>query len=235
MVLIINKYSRYLWLSVFTVFCILSGCKCLEEKTFYSDGTVKSKFFYYLAQDGSVVKNGNAVTYSKDGKIKKIEHFKDGQLEGIVEHISPNYKQVFIFEQNEPKSLVTYNKNGDEISSCYIENGQLNGSQWIPLKGNKISFFKSGKIVREAECDNNGIKHGVSLQFNKSGNIISVINFKNGIKDGKFFEYYAGKKIKTKGYYLNGKKSGKWISYNQDGVVHSTINHTPVLPKKIEK
>ena len=80
----------------------------------------------------------------------------------------------------------------------------------------------------------NGVENGLSREYNSSGTLITVTNYKNGyfqkeekinrvdkggMRQGVYREYYEIDQIKTDGTYKDDKKNGIFKEYSMDGRV----------------
>ena len=88
------------------------------------------------------------------------------------------------------------------------------------LKGDKLKgTFKiaehDGSYSEISFTD--GIIFNMRINYDSNGNLLSEVNYKNGLKEGGFTTYFEDKSIEQKGTFSAGKKTGEWITYNNEG------------------
>jgi len=159
--------------SIIKMFCLLAlsfvlfSCNSTDEKIayikyqYYPDGSIK-EFYYYLNNNDIEVKHGERL-YFVNKKLKTKEHYIHGKLNGLIEHLSPTYKQHYFFENGKKLWLKTYNQDNKQISYCeYKNNLPYDGSIWIKMrvkitgKRSDLTYYKNGKIYKKVLCDKDG-------------------------------------------------------------------------------
>jgi antitoxin component YwqK of YwqJK toxin-antitoxin module len=79
--------------------------------------------------------------------------------------------------------------------------------------GNWVGYF-SNNLIYKVEYFNNGVKDGISIQFDRKGKISLVENFKNGLAHGKTTYYSQSNEFPvTETEYAYGKKNGLFRQY----------------------
>jgi antitoxin component YwqK of YwqJK toxin-antitoxin module len=125
-------------------------------------------------------KTGKWTTYV-DGKVKKVEHFKNGNLNG---------DEIFYYENGQIKSKGNYTDDEPD--------------------GEHISYYENGK-VETIEHYTEGKEHGQFLSFFENGKIEATANFKEGAPDGEFIVYDKQGELLSKGTFRDGEKVGVWL------------------------
>lgn len=78
-------------------------------------------------------------------------------------------------------------------------------------------YYKTGELYRQGFIKK-GNREGVWKYFNKNGDLIQTINYKDDLYDGLWTNYFPkNQKIKDKSYYVKGKRIGTYRSYYQNG------------------
>ncbi len=104
----------------------------------------------------------------------------------------------------------------------YSEGIYLNGFRNGGFIGGRYDY--SGKKCKTEEVNYlNGVKHGVQIKYDLSGNILSKGELRNGIKEGLWFSEFRkdDKGIVSKGEYKNGIQEGLWFSEDDNKVILS--------------
>jgi len=76
-----------------------------------------------------------------------------------------------------------------------------------------VGYYPSN-LIYKVEFYDNGLKDGVSLQFDKHGKVIMVENYRNGVLHGPSFSYgNSGDAPMSETDYANGKRNGVYRLY----------------------
>jgi len=59
----------------------------------------------------------------------------------------------------------------------------------------------------------------VRLEYWENGNVLSQVNYIDGIRDGSTRYYFKNGVLMTEGFFLKGKMKGVWISYYDNGQI----------------
>ena len=57
----------------------------------------------------------------------------------------------------------------------------------------------------------------VKIEYWENGNILSQVNYKDGLRDGSCRYYFKNGVMMAEGFYLKGKMSGYWHSFYENG------------------
>jgi antitoxin component YwqK of YwqJK toxin-antitoxin module len=79
--------------------------------------------------------------------------------------------------------------------------------------------YPNGQIMEKGNQQN-----GEWIQYFENGQIMTKVNFVNGLVNGESIEYFENGLIKTKGNYINGKMNEEWSYYNEKGQIVSKKN-----------
>lgn len=142
--------------------------------------------------------------YHKNGKLKKIENFKDDKLDGLV---TEYYESGILWYTAEYKNglqdgkIVSYDEEGNKAKESHLVKGEYEGSQteWWPSGEIKAKReYKDGKVISEETFTEN----------NSSDNPINVISKHNLSKDdfSKGYGYVALIFEELKGIKINDIK-----------------------------
>jgi uncharacterized protein len=141
-------------------------------ESWYPSGTKMLEGFY-----SQNLKSGKWVRYMENGKLEEITHFK------IVSKKLNNMDYGF-WKNKKVKESVRHGKFESYSQKDFqlTETGQyLNGLK----EGTWTAYLPGGKIPAFITNYKKGELHGLMIEFGKTGNKISEINYSNGIKDGK--------------------------------------------------
>jgi hypothetical protein len=129
--------------------------------------------------EGFVLDNkrtGMWIQYSDNGDIGLINHYVDGELEGVV-------------------LRMTY-RNQVDLKSTYRK-GQLHGP-WVS--------YKFGKVIEERNYANGKLDGVVKLYDERTFKVKQEAQYKNGVQDGFFRYYDENGNITLEYEYKNGEK-----------------------------
>tara|TARA_R110000868_G_scaffold337161_1_gene598039 strand:- start:168 stop:749 length:582 start_codon:yes stop_codon:yes gene_type:complete len=132
------------------------------------------------------------ISYYKNGNIKYIIPFQNGQIHGKVKYYKKDCRL---------KSLDNY------------INGRLEGEQYLYFKRSTyIDTYKSGS--------KNKIFHVIN--YNKDGSVREEYNNKFFEGYGSYKLYHKNGNIKIEGQYNGTKRDGIWNFHNKDGSLRKT-------------
>lgn len=229
-----------------------------EGKAFYyfagsKDSTLKIKKLIPYTND---LENGIALRYAADGRIIKISNYKNGFLtstekinqidtaglkQGLWKTYFPNMRlNVEKRYKNDKLNgyYKTYSKNGELISAVlYIDGIEQDKESNLADFDINYEYFENGEIKSTTTYNKGGNKDGVSMTYNKDGEIVASKLYRNGyllaegiidkegLYQGKWKHYYLNGNIKSEGNYIDGKKVEKWIFYFTNGKIEQTGNY----------
>jgi antitoxin component YwqK of YwqJK toxin-antitoxin module len=190
-------------------------------------------------------KDGCWTSYAADGKLIRIENFKNGLRDGITVDIDQRGYLVgeMYYKDNLPEGTAKkYFYGTNPASSIDYLHGKINGKKKIYYENS------SGKLMEESDYKND-LKNGTSRFFSISGDTIAEYNYvenrlqgiqktyyprkkimseqeyKDNIENGIFNEFYENGKPKTNGTYANGLMTGTWKEYDGNGTIKIQGNY----------
>lgn len=206
-----------------------------EEKS--PAGTSKGEYVNDL-------KNGCWTSYALDGKLIRIENYKNAIRHGIAVDIDQRgylVSEMYYVDNQLEGTAKKFFYGTNPASSIDYVHGKMNGMKKIyyensagklmeesrykdDVKDGPSNFFTiSGDPIAEYIYVNNQLQ-GNQKTYYPGKKIMSEQEFKNNVENGINKEYYENGKLKSEGNYLNGAISGLWIEYNEDGIKTSEGN-----------
>ena len=114
------------------------------------------------------------------------------------------------------------NSNGDKVgywiekAGEYTYKGEYSANKKV---NNWIGYYPNNLIYR-IDYFNNGVKDGISIQFDRKGKISLVENFKNGLAHGQVILYSQFNETpQSETEYAFGKKNGLYRQYYDNGKI----------------
>ena len=155
----IQKYIKKI-----TFFCITAGlllsCSHTTEKTYYSDGQLRTETQY---KDS--VKDGYHKAYYPDGTLLIDAEYKDGLKHGWYRKYYPNgqlHWEIKCKNDEENGWYRKYSEDGKIISESLYKNGKQHGITKV--------YYDNGKLKTIAEYRNN-IQHGPAKFYSPTGQL----------------------------------------------------------------
>lgn len=229
-----NKFRIFLLLPFFLVltFLCLDG---LAQDSLKINPDGYNKFYYQsgkLASEGSMragKPDGYWKNYHKTGGLKSEGNRKDYLLDSIWKFYDEKGQLTLeINYKTGKKNGFRYTYQGDEITKEYFVNDVKQDYSYV--------LFANGKIKMKIPFTD-GLEKGSAIEYDSSGNIIQLINYKKGyvvererinrydaknMPHGKwkwFFESIDDEYIvlQSEGNYNHGLKNGYFKEYDLDG------------------
>lgn len=159
----------------------------------------------------------NKKHYHKNGKLKKIENFKDDKLDGLI---TEYYESGILWYTAEYKNglqdgkIVSYDVEGNKLKESHLVKGEYEGSQteWWPSGEIKAKRkYKDGKVISEETF---------SIRINK--NVIMKLNIEEleltGISFADLLGLYEKDEIKSiqKTIEEEDGYDDEWLSFYKD-------------------
>jgi len=214
-------------LSLFVISLILFSCKTTKEKVEkkrIKDGP--GKIFW---DDGSIKGKGTFKNYQK---VNKWILFHKGTEKKLAEGQYINDKQdgKWTFTHKNGQIQMTgifFNGQKRGIWKSYWDNGKLHskanyiirtisGMKIGGIEGQKISYYKSGKVWKEEEY-RRGVKRGRSQEYYENGQPKEISWFNNNKHSGKMNKWWKNGKPSEQGSYINDKRTGMWKLFHKNG------------------
>jgi uncharacterized protein len=225
------------------------------------------------SQDNSVVQNGFQVFKYPNGAISSQGIMKDGKPEGywksyyVTGILKSEGKRtnfmldsiwIFYDEAGDTIEKINYlygKKNGwyfkykkDPTSGIYIWSKELYAGDKI--EGISYLYYPNGKIQQTVTYEG-GKKDGLAKEFDKEGNIISLLEYNNdflisrekinrvdskGLKQGSWKDFYSGGGIKCERTYKDDQLNGYYKEYDNRGrlVLTMLYDNGSIVKNKVD-
>lgn len=146
----------------------------------------KLAFFILIAACGCKP-DGEYKSYYKEGQLKIVKHFLDGQLDGVH---------------------VTYFKNGQKETEVNYLKGKM--------QGNWISYYENGdtSMIMPIKSD---VKNGVIKEFYLGNRLKRTGAWVDNYEDGPEELFNENGSLQMKGYYRLGVKDSIWQYFDEKG------------------
>lgn len=172
--------------------------------------------------------------YYESGVPKSEGSRKNFILDGIWKFYDQNkvLQKEIEFKAGRKNGLQkTYSAEGFLIKSEPFTNDTLHGTVFV--------YYPDGRIEQKVNYEK-GKKEGVTTLYDEEGGIEGLIEYRNdlvynrqlinkkdktGKKQGPWKEFYTNEQIKTEGFYLDGKKDGYWKTFDEKGLLISTVKY----------
>lgn len=188
------------------------------------------------------LKEGQWLTYGKEGIITKVENYLRGRKNGAVIEIDPrgylsgeahfindvpegtarryfygtNLASVIPYKHGkvDGKKVIYYeNSAGKMMEESSYKNDIKDGpSNWYTIAGDKVAEYNYL----------NGNLDGIQRQYYPKSILMSEQNYIKNVPQGDYKEYFENGKLKIEGAYLNGEKEGKWTEFDENGAIVKT-------------
>jgi antitoxin component YwqK of YwqJK toxin-antitoxin module/Tfp pilus assembly protein PilF len=202
-----------------------------EWRYYFSSGNVKTVGKY----NDQGKRDGTWKYYHFDGSIDAIENFKNGELEGPVEHHYDDGTVMlmgnYVNGKKEGEFLRYYNTGALNSSEQY-KNGMLNGIRKVYYRSGQLNvvenykddvwegefttYFENGKIEKTGSALN-GKLTGLYRLYHDNGKLSVEGNYENGNATGVFKRYYESGTLKSTQPYLNDLSDGLFEEYHENG------------------
>jgi antitoxin component YwqK of YwqJK toxin-antitoxin module len=230
-------------------------------------------FKFGSAQENETIKDGYQIFKYPNGTVSSEGLFKNGKPEGF-------WKSYYVtgVKKSEGKRTnflldsiwIFYDQAGDTTEKINYLIGKRNGWYYKykkePSKGVYIYskelyagdrkegtaylYFPDGK-VQQTIAYNNGKKQGLAKEFDKEGNIITLLEYNNdflvsrerinrldskGLKQGEWKEFYPNGRIKTEKTFVDDLIHGYYKEYDNRGILVLTMlyENGAIVKSKVE-
>ena len=169
--------------------------------------------------------------------MKEILKFKNLLILSIIILLSSCGKTI---DWDDDKEYITISFNSEGLTKVLSYKG-------LPFNGELVKYFDDEKTQLKERIDyKEGLKDGLSEEYNKNGQLKKKGTYKEGEKeeresysyyvngqlfskgtykdwnlDGLYEEYYVNGQLFSKGTYKDGKEDGQWESYHENGQLRS--------------
>ena len=207
------------------------------------DSIPNGKFTQFKYENGTVSSEGVLLNGKPEGNWKN--YYPNGNLksEGLRENHLLEGPWKFYDKNNVNQKEIIYSEGKKYgIQKTYTTEGFLLRKESYlrdTLHGTVMTFFTDGRVKEKVPYEK-GKKEGVSTEYNETGDIIALIEYKNdfiynrqyinrkdnkGLKQGPWRDFYPNEQIKNEGDYFNNLKDGYWKSYDEKGLLISTVKY----------
>jgi antitoxin component YwqK of YwqJK toxin-antitoxin module len=180
-----------------------AGYKTDKNTFYYSSSKIKEINDY---KDGEL--NGKSIGYYENGNLRYDISYKDDEKDGVAKFYHPNGKLKQIGHYSEGSlsgSWTDYNERGDLASNYYYLNGDLEGFNEM--------YHANGKLDYE-EVYHNGWLTAVNV-YDTTGKKIHTVHFKEG--NGTYKVIFPNGQTRFEVPYVKGEYHGVYKSYHYDG------------------
>jgi antitoxin component YwqK of YwqJK toxin-antitoxin module len=189
---------------------------------------VKPAFVYDTPKDDvALIYNGVEVEYDNNDNILFMVHYQNNR---ILQKDRFDNNQLISSVTNEGTSTF-YDLENNQQYNCTYQDGK-------PQTGTMLEFDETGKFIEFKKSYLDGELNGECVEFsheynnNKSGHILTIKNFKNGIQHGETRFYNRNQKLLSAVMYLNGEPQNETVyEYAYDGQIYS---QTPYVNGSIQ-
>lgn len=192
---------------------------CDYYKTWYKSGEIESE-----RKDNAVNKTNAYTSFYPNGKVKRIEQWRNGQPNSIREYDSDGriIEQQSLNQNREIAGIkYFYGSKGQLLSKGNYCNGKKNGLyEYFHENGTRqaVEKYLADTLLFEKRWHDNG---NPSLEGTYKGNLLH----------GTYKEYYVNGKLKLQQEYVLGQKHGKYLSYFDNGNLYNDGNFEKGKPK----
>jgi len=200
----------------------------------YENGNISSKGF---------IKNGKPdgywKTYYENGILKSEGNRKNFELDSTWKFYSEDGKLILDITYKNGK------KNG--IKTTYLQKEIIKETYLNDIKEGFASYYYADTTLRLTVKFVKGREQGYAREFSPKGDVISLLEYKNGylinkenvnrlnsdsLKQGKWVTFYQNGNEKSEGYYKSGIKNGYFKEYSEDG---NLVSITKYVDGEIKK
>ncbi|WP_422361373.1 toxin-antitoxin system YwqK family antitoxin [Reichenbachiella sp.] len=86
----------------------------------------------------------------------------------------------------------------------------------------EVKYYKNGNIKFEVPIKN-GKRNGQFIEYDSSGNVISIINVVNDIMEGGFRQFHSNGQVKYSGTLIGGRRYGTCLEYYDNGNLYRKL------------
>lgn len=186
-----------------------------QYTTYHKNGNVKDKgilrFYNY---------HGTLTTYYENGDIECTKEYNNGILEGKVLHYFPGtfngkikLQSIRNYKNNVLHGVCEEYYESFSVYNITRERKTYNNGMII---GDNIMYFFTGEIMNVKKYDEKGLRQDVEYSYDKLGNIIEEINYKDNLRHGKYMCNYVNGKAAVRCTYENDKLNGSYTSWYEN-------------------
>lgn len=182
-----------------------SGCPQVVRN--HIAGAESGQWFYFYDSTNRVawemnynlgLKHGKQLYLTKDGDTTRIEHYSNGNLNGVKKSYYP--KSKIEKEINYVNGLMdgpfkSYNMDGKLVQELNYKQGKKHG---------ELKYYYNDGTLLSTEHWSMDVKDGEFKTFYYQGFVQSMENYKKGVPEGWFEERWPDDKLKRRALYKKG-------------------------------
>ncbi len=217
-------------------FSIASG----QESNTVVDGYQIFKYPNGTTSSEGLIKNGKPEGFWKSYYVTGIKKSEGKRTNFLLDSI-----WIFYDQAGDTSKKINYlygKKNGyyyeykkDPLKGSYVYSKELFAGD--KKEGTAYIYFPDGKIQQTITW-NSGKKEGLSKEYDKDGNLITLLEYNNdflvsrerinrldskGLKQGEWKEFYPNGRIKTEKTYVDDNLHGYYKEYDNRGILVLTM------------
>jgi antitoxin component YwqK of YwqJK toxin-antitoxin module len=182
-----------------------SGCPQVVRN--HIQGAESGQWFYFYDSTNLVAwemnynlgqKQGKQIYLTKEGDTTRLEHYNNGQLNGIKKSYYPKSKlekEINYVNGLMDGAFKAYNMNGKLIQELDYKQGKKNG---------ELKYYYNDGTLLSVEHWSMDVKDGEFKTFYYEGIIQTMENYKKGVPEGWFEERWPDAKLKRRALYKKG-------------------------------
>ena len=224
-----------------------------QESENLKDGYQIFKYPNGAISSEGLIKNGKPEGFWKSYYVTGIKKSEGKRTSFLLDSIWVFYDQAG--DTTEKINYLVGKKNGyyfkykkDPVDGLYIWSKELFAGD--KREGTAYFYFPEGK-VQQTISYNEGKKEGLSKEYDKNGNIISLLEYNNdflvsrerinrtdskGLKQGEWKEFYPGGNIKSEKTFKDDQLHGYYKEYDTRGKLVLTMQYEngSIVKSKVE-
>jgi uncharacterized protein len=208
---------------------------------FSQDTSKTADFTIFRYENGSkssegIIKKGKPdgywKTYFENGVMKSEGDRKNFELDSIWKFYNDDGKLILDINYKKGK------KNG--IKTTYLLNETVKENYVNDIKEGFTNYYYTDGTLRLTIKFVNGREQGFAREFSSKGDVITLLEYKNGylinkefvnrfnsdsLKQGTWISFYKNGNLKSEGWYKSGIKNGYFKEYSEDGNLTSIVKY----------
>lgn len=226
--------------SIFIIFLFIFITASGQENSSIQDGYQIFKYPNGTISSEGLIKNGKPEGFWKSYYVTGIKKTEGKRTNFLLDSIWVFYDQAG--DTTEKINYLFGKKNGyyykykkDPSRGVYISSKELYAGD--KKEGTEFFYFPDGKIQQTIGW-NSGKKEGLSKEYDKDGNLITLLEYNNdylvsrerinrldskGLKQGEWKEFYPNGRIKIEKTFVDDNLHGYYKEYDNRGILILTM------------
>lgn len=239
----VTEKVKNILLTLFTFFSVIA---------FAQDTSMTDGFTVFRYENGKVSSEGTVENGKPNGYWKT--YYESGVLKSEGNRKNFIIDSLWKFYNEEGKIILEINyadgiKNG--IKTTYLKDETVKENYVNDIKEGYTSFYYPDGKLRLSVKFIKGREQGTAREFAESGEVITLLEYKNGyligkekvnryvadsLKNGKWVTFFPNGNIQSEEYYKYGVKNGYFKEYSVDGSLLTIVKYVDgVLIKDAEE